>query len=251
MELVSEKTIEETKSYFPRSRGRERVDDRRVISGIVYVLRNGLKWKDVPKEYGPYKTLYNRCIRWSKLGVFARILQKLAKTETKVLMIDTMHLKVHRTAASLRKGRLGSKLHAVCDGDVRPGRLLLTAENVSDLVGTRELMKDLPNADYLLADKGYDADWFREELRQRRVKPCIPPLCHRRIQLPYNVDSYKRRHKIENIFGRLKDWRPIATRYDRCAPTFFSSICIACSFFFFEIRVNYTIFRADTRSSRR
>jgi transposase len=106
MELVSEKTMEEMKSYFPRSRGRERVDDRRVISGIVYVLRNGLKWKDAPQEYGPYKTLYNRFVRWSKLGVFARILQKLAKARTKVLMIDTTHLKVHRTAASLRKGGL-------------------------------------------------------------------------------------------------------------------------------------------------
>jgi putative transposase len=89
-------------------------------------------------------------------------------------------------------------------------------------------MKDLPDADYLLANKGYDVDWFREELRQCGVKPCTPPLCHRRIQLPYDIDSYKRR--LENMFGRLKDWRPIATRYDRYAHAFFSSICIACSF---------------------
>jgi IS5 family transposase len=68
-------------------------------------------------------------------------------------------------------------------------RLLLTAGNVNDIVGVKELMKDLPDADYLLADKGYDADWFREELRQRGVKPYIPPLCHRRIQLPYDIDS--------------------------------------------------------------
>jgi putative transposase len=94
-------------------------------------------------------------------------------------------------------------------------------------------MKDLPDADYLLADKGYDADWFREKLRQRGVEPCIPPLCRRRIQLPYNIDSYKRRHKIENMFGRLKDWLRIATRYDRSAHTFFFSICIACSFLFY------------------
>jgi putative transposase len=94
-------------------------------------------------------------------------------------------------------------------------------------------MKDFPDADYLLADKGYDADWFREELRQRGVESCIPPLCHRNIQLPYDIDLYKRRHKIENMFGRLKDWRPIATRYDRCTRPFSSSICIACSFLFY------------------
>jgi transposase len=98
--------------------------------------------------------------------VFARTLQKLAKTGTKVLMIDTMHLKVHRTAASLRKEKLRCaksdvqrrKLHAVCDGDGRPARLFLIAGNVNDIVGARELMKDFPDADYLLADKGYDAD---------------------------------------------------------------------------------------------
>jgi transposase len=88
---------------FPKARRKPRVDDRRVISGIVYVLRNGLRWRDAPKEYGPYKTLYNRFIRWSKGGVFAKILQKLAKGNTNILMMDATHLKVHRTAASLRE----------------------------------------------------------------------------------------------------------------------------------------------------
>jgi putative transposase len=91
-------------------------------------------------------------------------------------------------------------------------------------------MKDLPDADSLLADKGYDADWFREELRQRGVEPCIPPMRHRKMQLSDNIDLYKRRHKIENMFDRLKDWRRIATRDDRFAHTCFSSICVACSF---------------------
>ncbi|MDR0679635.1 MAG: transposase [Puniceicoccales bacterium] len=70
------------------------------------------------------------------------------------------------------KGGLNSKLHAVCDGLGRPVRLLLIAGNVSDIVGAGELLKDLPEASYLLADKRYDAHWFREGLRQRRVKLC-------------------------------------------------------------------------------
>jgi transposase len=84
------------------------MDDRRVISGIVYVLRNGLKWCDAPKEFGPYKTLYNRFVRWSKMGIFAKILQGLTKSNPKMLMIDATHLKAHRTAASLKKGGLRS-----------------------------------------------------------------------------------------------------------------------------------------------
>jgi transposase len=106
MELIREKAFEQIRKYFPKARGKPRVDDLKVISGIVYVLRNGLKWRDAPKEYGPYKTLYNRFIRWSKGGVFAKILQKLAKGNTNILMIDATHLKVHRTAASLREGGL-------------------------------------------------------------------------------------------------------------------------------------------------
>ena len=87
------------------TRGVPRVDDRRVISGIIFVIRNGLRWRDVPPSYGPHKTIYNRFIRWSERGVFGRIFVELAKGggETAELMIDATHLKAHRTAASLLK----------------------------------------------------------------------------------------------------------------------------------------------------
>lgn len=93
--------------YFPLSHGVARVDDRRVLSGIFYVIKNGLQWKDAPKEYGPHKTLYNRFVRWSRLGVFNRIFTALAEQRNQedddVIMIDSTHLKAHRTAASLLK----------------------------------------------------------------------------------------------------------------------------------------------------
>jgi transposase len=91
--------------YFPLSHGVARVDYRRVISGIVFVIRNGLRWRDAPKDYGPHKTIYNRFIRWSRLGVFNKIFAELAGKGSKPdrLMIDATHLKAHRTAASLLK----------------------------------------------------------------------------------------------------------------------------------------------------
>jgi transposase len=126
----------------------------------------------------------------------------------------------HRHPTLGAKGGLGSKLHTVCDGLGRPVRLLLTAGNVSDMVGAGELLKDLPEANYLLADKGYDAHWFRARLRQRgawqqitcplrcflEAGGCIPSISSRKVQQPYNMSLYKRRHKIENIFHRLKHW---------------------------------------------
>ena len=90
---------------FPLSHGVPRVDDRRVISGIIFVIRNGLRWRDAPKDYGPHKTIYNRFVRWSRLGVFNRIFAELAAKggRSERLMIDATHLKAHRTAASLLK----------------------------------------------------------------------------------------------------------------------------------------------------
>jgi len=91
--------------YFPLSHGVPRVDDHRVVSGIVFVIKNGLRWRDAPREYGPHKTLYNRFIRWSRMGVFDQIFESLAGQAGSPdrLIIDSTHLKAHRTAASLLK----------------------------------------------------------------------------------------------------------------------------------------------------
>lgn len=104
--LLSSDQMSKIEPFFPKSHGVPRVDDRRVISGIVYVLKNGLQWKDAPGGYGPHKTLYNRFRRWTEMGVFNRIFSCLAAQDgpPETLMIDATHLKAHRTASSLLKG---------------------------------------------------------------------------------------------------------------------------------------------------
>jgi transposase len=100
--------------YFPLAHRVVRVDDMRVISGIIDVIKHGLQWKDVPKDYGPHKTLYNRFIRWRRIVVFNRIFAALAgKAGTPDrLMIDATHLKAYRAAAILLKKRI--ELEAAC-----------------------------------------------------------------------------------------------------------------------------------------
>jgi transposase len=102
---LSDAQIQRISRHFPLSRGKERVDDRRVLSGILHVIRNGLRWRDAPAVYGPHKTLYNRFVRWTRLGVFSAIFADLAGQagEPATIMIDSTHLKAHRTAASLLK----------------------------------------------------------------------------------------------------------------------------------------------------
>lgn len=112
---LSRAQLDRIKPYFPLSHGIPRVDDLRILSGIIYVIKHGLQWKDAPREYGPHKTLYNRFIRWSRLGVFNKIFMELVEKQgdTERLMIDATHLKAHRTAASLLKKGL---FPAVSDG---------------------------------------------------------------------------------------------------------------------------------------
>ncbi len=205
---------------FPKPRGVARVDDRKVLSGIIHVIRNGLRWRDAPPEDGSNKTFNNQWARWFRMGVFARILSELAAEgdATGTLMIDTTYLKAHRTACSMglkekgrgrlighTKGDLNSKLHAVTDAMGRPVWLFLSAGNVSDYIGARALLASLPAAKWMLADRGYDADWFREGLKERDIEPCFPSRRNRIEVIPHDTMAYRARHKIENMFGRLKD----------------------------------------------
>jgi transposase len=119
------------------------------------------------------------------------------------------------------------------DEQGKPVQLLLSEGQMSDYKGARQLLAFLPDAKVMIADRGYDADWFRQALKDKNITPCIPPKKNRRQQILYDTELYKKRHKVENMFAKLKDWRRIATRYDRCAHTFFSAICIAATFCFY------------------
>ena len=105
--------------------------------------------------------------------------------------------------------------------------MLLSEGQMSDYKGAALMLPALPKAEELLGDKGYDADWFRQALAERGITACIPSKSNRKNPIEHDRMLYRQRHKIENMFGRLKDWRRVHTRYDRCAHTFMSAICIA------------------------
>jgi transposase len=124
---------------------------------------------------------------------------------------------------------MNTKLHAICDSKGRPINFFVSAGQVSDYIGARALLSSLPDADWLLGDRGYDADWFREALQDKGIRACIPGRKQRKTPVKYDKRRYKRRSRIEIMFGRLKDWRRVATRYDRCPKTFFSAIALAAT----------------------
>ena len=102
---LTDEQLAQLEPYFPKRHGKLRMDDRRVLSEIIFINRNGLRWRDAPKDYGPHKTLYNRWKRWGNKGVFLRMMEGLAAPEAsehKTVMIDATYLKVHHMASSLR-----------------------------------------------------------------------------------------------------------------------------------------------------
>jgi len=156
----------------------------------------------VPKEYGLPKTLYNRWKRWSEMGVFARIFEGLAAeaANQKTIVIDVTYLKAHRTASSMR-GKKGGALSA-------------------------------DRAEWLLVDRGYDADWFCDALKDKGIRPCIPGRKSRGKPVKYDKRRYKSRNRIEIMFGRLKDWRRVATRDDRCPVVFLTAVALVATVIF-------------------
>jgi len=127
---------------------------------------------------------------------------------------------------------MNTKLHAVTDENGRPISFFMSAGEASDYTGAAALLNSLPPAQWLLADRGYDADWFREGLQNKGIKPCIPGRKSRTKPVNYDKRRYKRRNRIEIMFGRLKDWRRVATRYDRCPKVFLSAIALAATVLF-------------------
>ena len=175
------------KPFLPnKPRGVPRVNDRRVLNGIFWVLRSGAPWRDVPDNFGPYTTCYNRFVRWRRAGVWAKIMSALAGAhDAAVQMIDTSIVRVHQHGACITRNRrqsmgrsrggLTSKIHAVVDTNGLPVRLALTAGEAHDNRLAGKLLSRLKSGTMLLADRGYDADWIRALVRQHGAWANIPP----------------------------------------------------------------------------
>jgi transposase len=124
-------------------------------------------------------------------------------------------------------GGRSTKIHIACDDAGRPWAIVVTPGNIPDVAVAQQCIDALPPTQELVADKGYDANALRDWLISRGTTPVIPPMRHRRIQFPYDYRVYTKRNVIERLFCRLKDWRRIATRYDRKLSTFLATITIA------------------------
>jgi transposase len=228
------------------SRGIPRVDDRRILNGIFWVLRSGAPWRDLPASYGPHTTCYNRFVRWRRAGVWDQIMDVLAAThDAAVQIIDTSIVRVHQHGACIAgnreqhmgrsRGGLTSKIHAVVDTDGLPVQLGLTPGEAHDNRLCSVLLRGLQPRTMLLADRGYDADWIRALARQQGAWANIPPKRNRKEAICFSPYLYRARNLVERFFNKIKQCRRIATRYDKLAANYLAFIKLA------SIRFGYAL----------
>ena len=129
-------------------------------------------------------------------------------------------------AIGVTKGGRNSKIHAVVDEECRPWVFVLTPGNTADCTLAETCVSLILGIAGLVADNGYDTDAFRAFLKDQKIKPVIPGKSNRKKRIRHNKKAYKKRNVIERCFGRLKDFRRIATRYDKLAGNFFSALCL-------------------------
>src|SRR5947209_2737621 len=219
--------------------GPVRQDDRRIISGILHHLREGCRWRALPAEYGPYTTVFNRYNRWSKRGLWQGIFGALASCAEppSVMMIDSTAVRAHRCGERRKRGErdqaIGrsrggrtTKIHVLIDQAGRPLAFRLTGGNIADITVAAPLLEGAAVSAWLIGDKGYDADHLRALLDRRGTIAVIPNKSNRKRIFPFDPERYKWRNVIERTNCRLKDFRAIATRYDKLARNFLAGLCL-------------------------
>ena len=227
------------KPFLPnKPRGVPRVNDRRVLNGIFWVLRCGAPWRDLPDTFGPYTTCYNRFVRWRRSGVWARIMNSLAGAhDAAVQMIDTSIARVHQHGACITRNRqqsmgrsrggLTCKIHALVDTNGLPVRLALTAGEAHDNRLAGKLLSRLKSGTMVLADRGYDADWIRALAAKQRAWANIPPRRNRNEPISFSPYLYRIRNLVERFFNKIKHCRRVATRYDKLAANCLAFVQLA------------------------
>jgi transposase len=217
-------------------------DNRRFVEAVLYRYRAGIPWRALPREYGDFRVIHTRFSRWSKRGVWEQIFKTLAEeSDNEYAMIDATIIRAHQHSAgamgsSAEEEAIGrsaggpsTKIHAVVDALGNPTLFFLTPGQSSDLEGADQLLPQVETK-IVIADKGYDADdRVRKPLAQRGIQSVIPWRKNRLSPVSYDKYLYKARHLVENFFAKLKQYRCIATRYDKLSRNFLSGIFLAAS----------------------
>lgn len=214
-------------------------EHRLTFEGILYRMRTGIPWRDLPDEFGKWNTVFRRFNAWSKKAIFGSLFKMLSEdTDTEWLFIDGSIVRAHQHSAGASseedeaigksRGGLSTKIHLAVDSYGFPVHFELSGGQTHDIVHAESLVAQSPVTDFVIADKGYDSETFREVVKQAGATPVIPYRKNSR-KSEKKIDNclYRYRHLVENAFARIKHFRAIATRYDKLERNYASMLALA------------------------
>ncbi len=229
--------------------GRTGDDNRRTVEAIFHKIRQGCTWRGLPREFGPWHTVYTRYRRWVKSGVIARIFESTKEgLDMSKVQVDGTICQAHKQSAGARRNGLTPKESAEKQGLGRSKggfttKIVFAIATTSkigqvfdfallpgqrhDIKGIPELAEDADIEEYI-ADRGFDSDQLRQDLINQGITPTIPPRKNRKETREYDEVSYRDRNRVERIIGHLKEFRSIATRYEKLAESYGGFVKLVC-----------------------
>lgn len=236
--------------------GRPNKEHRRIVNGLLWIDRTGAPWRDLPERYGPWRTVASRFYRWRKAGVWDRVLQALrwradaaGKLDWAIHYVDSTTVRAHQHAAGAKgrsenealgraRGGFSTKVHLRTEGGGKPMAFILTAGQRHETAAFERLMeqgavrrsgrgrpKMRPHR--ISGDKAYGSGQIRRYLRQRGIRTTIPRKNNEHRGGPFNREIYRMRNRIERLINRLKQYRRVATRYEKRAANYQAMLTVA------------------------
>ena len=210
---------------------------RRFVEAVAYVLRTGIAWEDLPAGLGEPGAVYRRFRRWACQGIWDELFLDGVPTDALgTVMLDSSACEAQRVASGARgsgeealgrsRGGLTTKIHAVVDGLGRPLRFLLTPGQAADCRPARALLEGLA-FERLTGDRGYDTDQLRDWAEAPGAEAVIPSKRNRKVPIPHDREAYKERHKVENLFCRIKDYGRIVLRKCKTSRSYAGFVSLA------------------------
>lgn len=226
----------------------DKPDLRRTVEGMFHRIRAGCPWRDLPAAFGPWNKVYKRFRAWCQSGKWRRIFEaSIDDPDLESAFIDGTYAKAHQHSAgavgpdtqAIGPSRAGSttKIHMTVDAYGLPIVFDITGGQVADCIAAPELIAEVTTADAVVGDKGYDSEKIRQQIERQNSRPVIP---RRRNSNKGNADLdrglYRDRHLVENVFAKLKQYRALATRFDKLRKHYEGVVAMACTLLWLPMR---------------